>query len=160
MEPVSYWPVELVLNSTIIYMILNSKNVYEILFLVLALSIHVKRQYDNIELIRDTSTKKSVLFHVSILTLAGLCVWIIRTSTWPLPVFISVIVGIMYYKFTVDFVNDSGKQFTLFDPKIDIPQTIISGVFSMIAINNQNPVSILWLCDFVYHILEYCLLNK
>lgn len=107
------------------------------------------------ELIRDASTKKSELFHVSIIALACLFIWIIRTSTWPLPVFISVIVGIMYYKFTVDFVNDSGKQFTLFDPKIDIPQIIISGVFSMIAINNQNPVSILWLCDFTYHILEY-----
>ena len=143
MEPVSYWPVELVLDSSIVYMIINSKNIYEIISLFLALFIHLKRQFTNKSHIKDISSKKSVLFHISILCVAVVLIWLIRTSHWPLPILVSVLVGILYYMGTIDFVKYSDEQFTLFDPKIDIPQTIISGVFSWIAINNHNQISIL-----------------
>jgi hypothetical protein len=40
MDPIGYWPVELTNVACIFYLLANSKNVYEIAFLVIALVIH------------------------------------------------------------------------------------------------------------------------
>ena len=154
MEPMSYLPVELALDASILYLLANSKNVYEIAFLVFALVIHVKRQWESRRLIKEVSDRKPKLFILALLVAAGGVVWATRTAAWPLPVIIAGFSGIAYFWVTNEFVKDSGRSFKLFDPKIDFPQMLVSAIFAWIAFQNKNPVSILWLTDFVYHILE------
>lgn len=154
MEPMSYWPVELALDTSILYLLANSKNVYEIIFLVIALVIHVKRQWESRYVIKEVSDSKSPLFILSLL-LGGIgVIWAMRITEWPVPVIIAGLVGIPYFWATMEFVKDSGRSFKLFDPKIDFPQMLVSASMAWIAFQNKNPVSILWLTDFVYHILE------
>ena len=154
MEPMSYWPVELTLDASILYLLANSKNVYEIAFLVIALVMHVKRQWESKTIIKEVSANKSPLFILS-LFLGGIgVIWATRTTDWPVPVIIAGLAGIAYFWATTEFVKDSGKTFKLFDPKIDLPQMFVSATFAWIAFQNKNPVSILWLTDFVYHVLE------
>jgi hypothetical protein len=81
-------------------------------------------------------------------------VWATRTADWPVPVFVAGFAGMAYFWVTMEFVKDSGRSFKLFDPKIDLPQMLISASMAWIAFQNKNPVSILWLTDFVYHVLE------
>lgn len=154
MEPISYWPVELVLDSSILYMLSNSKNVYEISALIIALFIHVKRQYENYTHIYDVSSTKSSVFKISILVAGFSIVWLSRVLPWPLPILVAICAGFLYHESVLMFIEDSGKQFNLFDPRIDVPQLFVSFIFSILAINNRNPVSILWVSDLVYHILE------
>lgn len=154
MEPMSYWPVELALDASIFYLLANSKNVYEIAFLVIALVIHVKRQWESRLIIKEVSNRKPKFFILALLVAAGGVVWATRTADWPAPVIIAGLVGIPYFWVTKEFVKDSGRSFKLFDPKIDFPQMLVSAIFAWIAFQNKNPVSILWLTDFVYHILE------
>lgn len=154
MEPMSYWPVELTLDASILYLLANSKNVYEIAFLVIALVMHVKRQWESKTIIKEVSANKSPLFILSLL-LGGIgVIWATRTTDWPVPVIIAGLAGIACFWATTEFVKDSGKTFKLFDPKIDLPQMFASATFAWIAFQNKNPVSILWLTDFVYHVLE------
>jgi hypothetical protein len=157
MEPMSYWPVELALDTSILYLLANSKNVYEIAFLVIALVMHVKRQWESRYVIKEVSDGKSQFFILTLLVAAGGVVWATRTADWPLPVIIAGLVGIPYFWVTKEFVKDSGRSFKLFDPKIDLPQMVVSATFAWIAFQNKNPVSILWLTDFVYHVLEAAL---
>ena len=154
MEPMSYWPVELALDASILYLLANSKNVYEIAFLVIALVIHVKRQWESRLIIKEVSDRKPKFFILALLVAAGGVVWATRTADWPVPVIIAGLVGIPYFWITTEFVKDSGRSFKLFDPKIDFPQMLVSAIFAWIAFQNKNPVSILWLTDFVNHILE------
>lgn len=42
----------------------------------------------------------------------------------------------------------------MFEPKIDVTQIFISGFMVWTAIQEKNTMSILWLVDFVYHVLE------
>ncbi|BAT22468.1 hypothetical protein [Yellowstone lake phycodnavirus 2] len=157
MEPMSYWPVELALDASILYLLANSKNVYEIAFLVIALVIHVKRQWESRLIIKEISDRKPKFFILALLVAAGGVVWATRTAAWPVPVIIAGLVGIPYFWLTKEFVKDSERSFKLFDPKIDLPQMIAAAIFAWIAFQNKNPVSILWLTDFVYHILEVSL---
>lgn len=154
MEPMSYWPVEITLDASILYLLANSKNVYEIAFLVIALMMHVKRQWESRRLIKEVSDRKPKFFILALLVVAMGVVWATRTADWPMPVWIAAATGVAYFWATMEFVKDSGRSFQLFDPKIDLPQMLISGSMAWIAFSNQNPVSILWLTDFVYHILE------
>jgi hypothetical protein len=154
MEPMSYWPIELALDASILYLLANSKNVYEIAFLVIALVMHVKRQWESRRLIKEVSDGKSQFFILALLVAAMGVVWATRTTVWPVPVIIAGLVGIPYFWATKEFVKDSGRSFKLFDPKIDLPQMLVSASMAWIAFQNKNPVSILWLTDFVYHILE------
>jgi hypothetical protein len=154
MEPMSYWPVELALDAGILYLIANSKNVYEIAFLVIALIMHAKRQWESKTIIKEVSDSKPQFFILALLMAAVGAVWATRTSDWPVPVIIAGVAGIGYFWATIQFVKDSGKTFKLFDPKIDLPQMLLSATFAWIAFQNKNPVSILWLTDFVYHVLE------
>lgn len=154
MEPISYWPVELALDASIFYLLINSKNVYEIAFLVVSLVIHIKRQWDTRLLIKEVSDKKSKFFILALLVAAIGSVWAMRKTDWPVPVWIAAAAGVAYFWAIKEFVKDSGKTFKLFDPMIDLPQTLISASFAWIAFRDQNPVSILWLTGFVYHMLE------
>lgn len=154
MEPMSYWPVELALDCTILYLLANSKNVYEIAFLGIAFIIHVTRQWNERALIQRVSSRKSPLFLIALLFGSAAVIWSTRALKWPVQIWIAIIAGVAYFWSVMAFVKDSGKRFTLFDPKIDVPQTIISACMTWIAFKNQNPVSILWLTDFTYHVLE------
>jgi hypothetical protein len=154
MEPMSYWPVELTLDASILYLLANSKNVYEIAFLVIALVMHIKRQWESKTIIKEVSDRKSRFFILALLVGAAGVVWATRTTDWPLPVIIAGFSGIAYFWVTTEFVKDSGRSFKLFDPKIDLPQMLVSATMAWIAFQNKNPVSILWLTDFVYHVLE------
>lgn len=154
MEPMSYWPVELALDGTILYLLANSKNVYEIAFLGIAFVIHVTRQWGARHLIQEVSARKSPLFLTLLIVAPAGVIWATRALKWPIQVWIAAVAGVAYFWSVMAFVKDSGKRFTLFDPKIDVPQTIISATMTWIAFKNQNPVSILWLTDFVYHVLE------
>ena len=154
MEPMSYWPVELVLDAAILYLLANSRNVYEIAFLVFALVMHVKRQWEHRTHIKEVSDRKVPIFHLLLLAGAGVAVWATRTTAWPVPIWIAGLAGLIYFWLVKMFVKDSGRCFKLFDPKIDIPQMLISGSMAGLAIQAQNPISVLWLSDFVYHILE------
>jgi hypothetical protein len=157
MEPVSYWPVELTLDASILYLLANSKNVYEIAFLVIALVMHIKRQWESRQLIKEVSDRKPKFFILALLVAAAGVVWATRTAAWPVPVWIAAASGVAYFWATMEFVKDSGRSFKLFDPKIDLPQMLVSGSMAWIAFQNKNPVSILWLTDFVYHVLETAL---
>ena len=157
MEPMSYWPVELTLDSSILYLLANSKNVYETAFLVIAFVMHIKRQWESRRLIQEVSDRKPKFFILALLLAAAAVVWATRTTDWPVPVFVAGVAGIAYFWATMEFVKDSGRSFKLFDPKIDLPQMLISASMAWIAFQNKNPVSILWLTDFVYHVLETAL---
>jgi hypothetical protein len=157
MEPMSYWPVELTLDASILYLLANSKNVYEIAFLVIALVMHIKRQWESRRIIKEVSDRKPKFFILALLVAAAGVVWATRTADWPVPVWIAAATGVAYFWVTMEFVKDSGRSFKLFDPKIDLPQMLVSAYMAWIAFHNQNPVSILWLSDFVYHILEAAL---
>ena len=157
MEPMSYWPVELTLDSSILYLLANSKNVYETAFLVIAFVMHIKRQWESRRLIKEVSDRKPKFFILALLLAAAAVVWATRTTDWPVPVFVAGVAGIAYFWATMEFVKDSGRSFKLFDPKIDLPQMLISASMAWIAFQNKNPVSILWLTDFVYHVLETAL---
>jgi len=157
MEPMSYWPVELTLDASILYLLANSKNVYEIAFLVIALVMHVKRQWESKTVIKEVSDRKPKFFILSLLVAAAGVVWATRTTDWPVSVIIAGLAGIAYFWATTEFVKDSGKTFKLFDPKIDLPAMFVSATFAWIAFQNKNPVSILWLTGFVYHVLEAAL---
>lgn len=150
----SYWPVELTLDASIIFLLTKSKNIYEIAFLIAALIIHIKRQWKSRRVIKEVSDRKPKFFILSLLIVAAMMIWATQTTKWPVPVWIAAIFGAMYFWVTTEFVKDSGRSFELFDPKIDLPQMLISASMSWIAFKNQNPVSILWLSDLVYHILE------
>ena len=157
MEPMSYWPIELTLDASILYLLTNSRNVYEIAFLVIALVMHVKRQWESKIIIKEVSNRKSRFFILALLVAAMGVVWATRITEWPVPVIIAGLVGIPYFWATMEFVKDSGRSFKLFDPKIDLPQMLVSSTMAWIAFQNENPVSILWLTDFVYHVLETAL---
>jgi amino acid transporter len=154
MEPVSYWPIELTLDASILYLLANSRSVYEIAFLMIALVMHIKRQWESRQLIREVSDRKPKFFILALLVAAAGVVWATRNAAWPLPVWIAAATGVAYFWATMEFVKDSGKSFKLFDPKIDLPQMLVSATMAWIAFQNKNPVSILWLTDFVYHVLE------
>jgi len=154
MEPMSYWPIELTLDASILYLLANSRNVYEIAFLIIAFVMHIKRQWDSRRIIKEVSDRKPKLFILALLMAAVGVVWATRTTPWPVPVWIAAASGFAYFWATMEFVKDSGRSFKLFDPKIDLPQMIASASMAWIAFRNKNPVSILWLTDFVYHILE------
>ncbi len=154
MEPISYWPVEILLNLLIVYIAIYSKNIYERVALMIALILHITRQWRYRKHIKDVSDKKTNLFLISIFFVTFYGLYLNNVSKWPIPVYISIILGILYHKLICMFIKDSGKQFTLFDPSIDIPQIIVSGIFSTLAIQSKNNISILWLSDLVYHILE------
>ena len=157
MEPMSYWPIELTLDASILYLLTNSRNVYEIAFLVIALVMHIKRQWESRQLIKEVSDRKPKFFILALLVAAAGVVWATRTADWPVPVWIAAATGVAYFWVITEFVKDSGKKFKLFDPKIDLPQMLVSAAFAWIAFQNKNPVSILWLTDFVYHVLETAL---
>lgn len=159
MEPLSYWPVEITLDATIIYLLSNSKNSYEIISLIIALIIHIKRQWDNRYHITEVSSQKSPMFNGFVVLLAGAIIWATRTTEWPIPIWVASLSGVLYFISVMNFMKDSKKQFNLLDPKIDLPQTIISASMTWVALKTRNPVSILWMGDFVYHILELFLLN-
>lgn len=93
------------------------------------------------------------IFIFLLLGSAGI-IWSTRALKWPVQIWIAIIAGVAYFWSVTEFVKDSGKQFKLFDYKIDVPQTIISAVMTGTAFKNQNPISILWLFDFTYHVLE------
>lgn len=150
----SYWPVELTLDAAILYLLTNSRNPYEIAFLVIAFIMHVRRQWEARTHIKEVSDRKAPFFHLMLITGAAVLVWATRTVTWPAPIWLAGIAGVVYFWLVKMFVKESGRCFTLFDPKIDIPQMIISGSMAGLAIKAQNPISVLWLSDFVYHILE------
>ena len=150
----SYWPVELALDGTMLYLLANSKNVYEIAFLGIAFIMHVVRQWKARRLITEVSVRKSPLFLITLFLWSLGVIWSTWALEWPVQIWIAAITGVVYFWAVIAFVKDSGKQFNLFDPKIDVPQTIISGAMTWIALKNKNPVSILWLTDFMYHILE------
>lgn len=152
----SYWPVELTLDVSILYLLANSKNVYEIAFLVIAFATHVKRQWDARQTIKEVSNRKSPAFILSLLVGALGMLWATRTMAWPIPVILAGLAGVAYFWSIEAFVKDSGERFTLFDPKIDVPQMLISGSMAWIAFRAKNPISIIWLADFVYHVLEAC----
>ena len=154
MEPMSYWPVELMLDSSIIYLLTNSKNMYEIVFLGIALFMHLNRQWKYRRLIKEVSDRKSMLFNLGLLMSGLAAIWAIRTTPWPIPVWIAAAIGIPYFLATMAFVKDSGRIFHLFDPKIDVPQMLIAASMAWIAFRSHNTVSILWLTDLVYHVLE------
>jgi len=153
----SYWPIELTLDASILYLLTNSRNVYEIAFLVIALVMHVKRQWESKIIIKEVSNRKSRFFILALLVAATGVVWATRTTDWPVPVWIAAAAGVAYFWATMEFVKDSGRSFKLFDPKIDLPQMLVSSTMAWIAFQNENPVSILWLTDFVYHVLETAL---
>ena len=153
----SYWPIELTLDASILYLLTNSRNVYEIAFLVIALVMHVKRQWESKIIIKEVSNRKSRFFILALLVAATGVVWATRTTDWPVPVWIAAAAGVAYFWATMEFVKDSGRSFKLFDPKIDLPQMLVSATMAWIAFQNENPVSILWLTDFVYHVLETAL---
>lgn len=119
--------------------------------------MHVKRQWESKTVIKEVSDRKPKFFILSLLVAAAGVVWATRTTDWPVPVIIAGLAGIAYFWATMEFVKDSGKTFKLFDPKIDLPQMFVSATFAWIAFQNKNPVSILWLTDFVYHVLEAAL---
>lgn len=154
MEATGYWPAELALDAGILYVLKNSKNPWEIFFLVLALCVHLPRQFREWPVIKETSSKKSLFFLFGILAVFILLLQQMRVRKWPVPVVIAIVLGILYIYLTKKFVKDSGREFKLFNPWIDIPQLFISGTMSWIAFKTKNPVSILWLTDFVYHVLE------
>jgi hypothetical protein len=116
--------------------------------------MHVKRQWESRRLIKEVSDGKSQFFILALLVAAMGVVWATRTMKWPGPVWIAAASGIAYFWATKEFVKDSGRSFKLFDPKIDLPQMLVSASMAWIAFQNKNPVSILWLTDFVHHILE------
>lgn len=157
MEPMSYWPIELTLDASILYLLTNSRNVYEIAFLVIAFIIHIKRQWDSRKIIKEVSDRKPKFFILALLVAAMGVIWTTRTADWPVPVWVAAASGVAYFWATMEFVKDSGRSFKLFNPTIDLPQMLVSGTMSWIAFKNKNPVSILWLSDFVYHILEAAL---
>ena len=157
MEPMSYWPVELTLDASILYLLANSKNVYEIAFLVIALVMHVKRQWESKIIIEEVSKTKSSFFILSLLIGGIVVLWATRTMPWPTPVVVAGVAGAIYFWSVMAFVKDSGRSFKLFDPKIDLPQMLVSAIMTWIAFKNKNPVSILWLTDFIYHVLEAAL---
>jgi hypothetical protein len=157
MEPMSYWPIELTLDASILYLLVNSRNVYEIAFLVIAFVMHIKRQWESRRIIKEVSDRKPKFFILALLVAAAGVVWATRTTDWPVPVWIAAAAGVAYFWATMEFVKDSGRSFKLFDPKIDLPQMLVSASMAWIAFRNQNPVSILWLTDLVYHILEAAL---
>jgi len=154
MEATGYWPAELALDASILYVMHNSKNPWEILFLVLALCIHIPRQLREWPVIKETSAKKSPLFLFGILAVFITLIYQMRVRNWPIPVFITIVLGILYVFLTNKFVKDSGRKFNLYIGWIDIPQLFISGAMSWIAFKTKNPVSILWLTDFVYHVIQ------
>jgi hypothetical protein len=154
MEPMSYWPIELTLDASILYLMLNSKNIYEIAFLVIAFAMHIKRQWESRLLIKEVSDRKPTFFILGLLVVAMCVIWITRTAPWPIPMWVAAASGVAYYWATIEFTKDSRRSFKLFDPKIDLPQMVISGSMAWIAYRAKNPVSILWLTDFVYHVLE------
>jgi|CryBogDrversion2_2_1035213.scaffolds.fasta_scaffold14402_2 hypothetical protein len=154
MEATGYWPAELALDAGIIYLLKNSKNPWEIFFLVLALCVHIPRQIREWPVIKETSSKKSLFFLFGILAIFILLVQQMRVRRWPIPVVIAIVLGILYVFLTNKFVKDSGRKFNLYIPWIDVPQLFISGIMSWIAFKTKNPVSILWVADFVYHVLQ------
>jgi hypothetical protein len=154
MEPMSYWPVELAVDAGILYVLSNSKNVFEITVLVLVLLVHATRQWKDRDLIKEVSIRKHPFFILSLIITPLCIVWATRTLSWPMPILIAALAGIAYYWAVKAFGKDSGKCFKLFDPKIDLPQLAVSGSLSYLAVASKNPVGILWLTDFVYHILE------
>jgi hypothetical protein len=154
MEATGYWSAELALDAGILYVLKNSKNPWEIFFLLLALCVHIPRQVREWSVIKETSSKKSLFFLFGILAVFVILVQQMGVRKWPIPVVIAIVLGILYVYLTEKFVKDSGRKFKLFNPVIDIPQLFISGTMSWIAFKTKNPVSILWLTDFVYHVLE------
>ena len=154
----SYWPIELTLDAIILYLLANSKNIYEIAFLVIALGVHVKRQWESKILIKEVSGRKPKLFILALLVAAVGVVWATRTMAWPIPVWIAAASGVAYFWTTKEFVKDSGRSFKLFTPNIDLFVIPMSASMSWIAFQNKNPVSILWLTAFVYHVLEASLI--
>jgi hypothetical protein len=159
MEATGYWPAELALDAGIIYLVKNSKNPWEIFFLIIALCIHVPRQIRERPVIKETSRTKSFVFLLSIPVLFSLGVYFMGLSKWPVPFFIALVIGVAYVILTNQFVKESGMKFNLYEPWIAIPQLFISGTFSWIAFRAKNPISILWVADFVYHVLQLPLLR-
>lgn len=154
MDPISYWPVELALDCTMMYIFLNSNNVYEKIFLTIAFFIHVERQVKNWGHIMEVSNKRSRKFLWSIV-FGSICTLLLsRIIHWPFPIVLAVMTGWVYFTLVKMFINDSGEKFKLVNPMIDYPQTIISCIMSYNAIALQNPISIFWVSDFVYHIIE------
>jgi hypothetical protein len=154
MEATGYWPAELALDVSIFYILKNSKNPWEILFLILALCVHIPRQLREWPIIKETSSKKSLFFLFGILAVFIILIHQMRVRKWPIPVFIAIGMGILYVFLTNKFVKESGHKFNLYIPWIDVPQLFISGIMSWIAFKTKNPISILWLTDFVYHIIQ------
>ena len=62
MEATGYWSAELALDAGILYVLKNSKNPWEIFFLLLALCVHIPRQVREWSVIKETSSKKSLFF--------------------------------------------------------------------------------------------------